>query len=57
VQIGAPHFAAPRPSSKLTAEDARELATWAWSLLILSDNTKEAVFFVGDSGGEKDAVA
>jgi hypothetical protein len=27
------------------------------SILVLGDNTKEAVRFVGDSGGEKHAVA
>ena len=28
-----------------------------WSILVLSDNAKETVFFVGDSSGEKDSVA
>ncbi len=27
------------------------------SILVLSDNAKETVFFVGDSSGEKDSVA
>src|ERR1043166_2249318 len=33
------------------------LPTSARSLFVFSDDTKEAVFFVSDSSGEKDAVA
>ena len=43
-----------RPISELTGVGLALLATWTRSRLVLSDDAEETVFFVGNSGGEKD---